>query len=329
MAISANLGFPRIGAKRELKKAVESYWKGELSQKDLMVAASDIRASNWEYQKQSGVDMIPSNDFSFYDQVLDMIALVGAVPERYKHNGGNVSLDTYFAMARGAQTESLDVKAMEMTKWFDTNYHYIVPEFSKGQEFSLSSSKIFDEYKEAKTLGIDTCPVILGPVSFLALGKTHDEGFNQIDLLSNLVSVYEEIITKVGELGAEWIQIDEPCLVLDLDESVRSAYESAFDRIAASASSAGVQVKLATYFGGLKDNLGIAANLPVNALHVDLVRAPEQLDDVLEEIGSDVKVSLGVVDGRNIWKNNFANSLKIINKAIEKVGSENGKTFSL
>ncbi|PIR37888.1 MAG: 5-methyltetrahydropteroyltriglutamate--homocysteine S-methyltransferase [Alphaproteobacteria bacterium CG11_big_fil_rev_8_21_14_0_20_39_49] len=323
MAISANLGFPRIGAKRELKKAVEAYWKGELNQEELKAAASDIRSENWEYQKQAGLDVIPSNDFSLYDQVLDMIALVGAVPQRYKHNGGDVSLNTYFAMARGAQKDGLDVKAMQMTKWFDTNYHYIVPEFSKGQEFALSSSKIFDEYKEAKALGIQTRPVILGPVSFLALGKTHDEGFNRIDLLPKLLQVYGAIISKLGELGADWIQIDEPCLVLDLEANVRDAYKTAFAAIASAASSAGIKTQLTTYFGGLKDNLDVATELPVNALHVDLVRSPEQLDNVLAKIGKNVKISLGVVDGRNIWKNNFAKSLEIINKAVEKVGSDN------
>jgi len=323
MAISANLGFPRIGAKRELKKAVESYWKGELSLDDLKVAASDIRANNWEYQKQSGLDLIPSNDFSFYDQVLDMIALVGAVPERYKHKGGNVSLDTYFAMARGAQGNGLDVKAMEMTKWFDTNYHYIVPEFFKGQEFQLSSTKVFDEFKEAKSLGIKTRPVILGPVSFLIQGKTHDEGFEQIELLSKLLPVYEEIVSKLSELGADCIQIDEPCLVLDLKDSEKEAYESAYNALSSVANSKGVEIQLATYFGGLKDNLNFVSKLPVSALHIDLVRAPEQLDDVLAKLSDDVKLSLGVVDGRNIWKNNFADSLKVINKAVSKLGSEN------
>jgi 5-methyltetrahydropteroyltriglutamate--homocysteine methyltransferase len=323
MAISANLGFPRIGAKRELKKAVESYWKGGLSQDELKVAASNIRSDNWEYQKQSGLDIIPSNDFSLYDQVLDMIALVGAVPERYNHNGGDVSLDTYFAMARGAQGEGVDVKAMEMTKWFDTNYHYIVPEFFKGQEFSLSSTKIFDEYKEAKAIGIQTRPVILGPVSFLTLGKTHDESFDQVELLSNLLPVYEQIISQLGELGADWIQIDEPCLVLDLEPNVLEAYKVAYNKIYEAANAAGVKTQLTTYFGGLKGNLEVVSQLPVDALHVDLVRAPEQLDDVLNKIGGSKKLSLGVVDGRNIWKNNFADSLKIINKAVEKVGSDN------
>lgn len=323
MAISANLGFPRIGAKRELKKAVEAYWKGDLSQEGLKVVAANIRKENWEYQKQSGLDVIPSNDFSFYDQVLDLVSLVGAVPERYKHKGGNVSLDTYFAMARGAQGKGLDVKAMEMTKWFDTNYHYIVPEFHAEQEFALSSTKIFDDYKEAKALGIKTRPVILGPVSFLIQGKTHDEGFNQIELLPKLLPVYEEIFSKLAENGADWIQVDEPCLVLDLDKNQLNAYKDAYETLGSVAKSKGIKLQLTTYFGALKDNLDVAIKLPVDALHVDLVRAPEQLDLVLAKAPEDLIISLGVVDGRNIWKNNFAKSLKMIKKAIDKVGSQN------
>jgi len=322
MAIAANLGFPRIGAKRELKKAVESYWKGELSQDELKTIGSDIRAANWEYQKNTGISCIPSNDFSFYDQVLDQIALVGAVPSRYEHKGGNVSLDTYFAMARGAQGKGLDVKAMEMTKWFDTNYHFIVPEFSKNQEFAISSSKIFDEYKEAKTLGIETRPVLLGPVTFLLQGKTHDEGFNQLDLLPKLLTVYEEIISSLANLGATDIQIDEPCLVLDLNEDILAVYKRAYDALGNAAKSNNVKLHLTTYFGGLKENLATAVNLPVASLHIDLVRAPEQLDEVLQKAPDSLSLSLGVVEGRNIWKNNFAKSLETLNKAVAAVGTD-------
>lgn len=319
--IAANLGFPRIGGQRELKKAVEAYWKGGISAEELKVVAADIRVANWEYQKNTGIEHIPSNDFSFYDQILDTIALVGAVPERYKHTHGNVSLQTYFAMARGAQGGGLDVKAMEMTKWFDTNYHYIVPEFSKNQKFTLSSTKIFDEYKEAKALDIQTRPVLVGPVSFLILGKTHDADFCQLELLSDLLPVYEKVIAGLAELGAEWMQIDEPCLVLDLDDAARDAYKEAYAVIGRAAKDKGIKLQLTTYFGALKENLGTAVNLPVDALHVDLVRAPEQLADVLEKAPDDLILSLGVVDGRNIWINDFSKSLKLIDKAIAKVGA--------
>ncbi|MCE3232950.1 MAG: 5-methyltetrahydropteroyltriglutamate--homocysteine S-methyltransferase [Rickettsiaceae bacterium] len=322
MVLAANLGFPRIGAKRELKSAVEAYWKGEITQDELKKVAADIRAGNWEYQKNSGLDVIPSNDFSFYDQILDLIALVGAVPSRYGHKGGNVSLDTYFAMARGAQGNGLDVKAMEMTKWFDTNYHFIVPEFSRDQEFKISSAKIFDEYKEAKALGVDTRPVLVGPVTFLLQGKTHDEGFNQLDLLPKLLAVYEEIISNLATLGAKWVQIDEPSLVLDLDANALTAYKTAYEALSKAAKAKGVKLQLTTYFGALKDNLDTAINLPVDALHVDLVRAPAQLSDVLAKAPASLIISLGVVDGRNIWKNNFANSLKLIKQAVEKLGAD-------
>jgi 5-methyltetrahydropteroyltriglutamate--homocysteine methyltransferase len=322
MVLAANLGFPRIGAKRELKSAVEAYWKGDITQEELKVAGGSIRAANWEYQKEAGIDLIPSNDFSFYDDKgLDMIALLGAVPARYNHKVGNVSLDTYFAMARGAQGNGVDVGAMEMTKWFDTNYHFIVPEFSKNQNFAISSTKIFDEFKEAKTLGIQTRPVLVGPLTFLLIGKTHDEGFNQIDLLPKLLPVYEEIIAKLADGGAEWLQIDEPCLVLDLDADTLAKYKNAYEVLGAAAKAKGIKLQLTTYFGGLKGNLDTAIKLPVDAFHVDLVRAPEQLADVLSKAPEALTISLGVVDGRNIWKNNLAASLKVVKQAIEKLGS--------
>jgi 5-methyltetrahydropteroyltriglutamate--homocysteine methyltransferase len=319
MVVAANLGFPRVGAKRELKKAVEAYWKGESGEQALQLEAKNIRAINWNLQKNAGITEIPSNDFSFYDDKgLDMIALLGAVPARYKHSGGNVSLDTYFAMARGAQSQGLDVQAMEMTKWFDTNYHYIVPEFESGQSFSISSSKIFDEYLEAKALGIQTRPVILGPVSFLLLGKTHDESFNRLDLLPALLPVYSEIFAKLKSLGAQWVQVDEPCLVLDLTPGAVAAYKNTY----ANLNAAGLKVLVATYFGALKENLDAIIGANIDALHVDLVRAPEQLDDVLSRAGEKLTISLGVVDGRNIWKNNLANSLQIIEKAVAKLGKD-------
>lgn len=319
MVKSANLGFPRIGAFRELKKAVESYWKGASSEADLQNTAKEIRKTNWELQKDAGIDLIPSNDFSFYDQVLDHIALFGAVPERYEWKGGNVDLTTYFAMARGRQTDGQDVVAMEMTKWFDTNYHYIVPELYKNTEFKISSTKIFDEYKEAKELGIETRPVLIGPITFLKLGKAREEGSENLDFLDSLLPVYKEVISKLEELGAKEIQIDEPFLALDLTQDERIAYEKAFKAIDESANA---NITLTTYFEGLRDNLETAVNLPVSALHIDLVRAEGQLEEVLEALPEDKKLSIGVIDGRNIWKNDFANSSKLIDQAIAKLGKE-------
>ena len=325
---TASLGFPRIGANRELKKAVESYWKKapsahsatetNFSVVDLQKAAAEIRAINWQKQKAAGIDFIPSNDFSFYDHILDAQALFGAVPDRFNFAGGNVDLDLYFAMARGAQASSgIDVTAMEMTKWFDTNYHYIVAEFKKDQKFQISSSKIFDEYLEAKNLGIETRPVVIGPVTFLLLGKSVD-GSNKLDLLDNLLVAYRELFEKLAALGVKDVQIDEPCLVTDLSAEATKAYVAAYGQIKQFAGS--IKLHLATYFDNLGDNLELAFSLGTSSVHIDLVRAPEQLDAALNVIKADQSLSLGLVDGRNIWINNFENSLNAAKKAVAKLG---------
>jgi 5-methyltetrahydropteroyltriglutamate--homocysteine methyltransferase len=314
---SANLGFPRIGAFRELKKAVESYWKGESTEAQLQAVAKEIRATNWKKQADAGINFIPSNDFSFYDQILDLTATVGAVPARYNFAGGNVDLTTYFAMARGQQANGKDVVAMEMTKWFDTNYHYLVPEFSKTTAFKLSSTKIVDEYNEAKALGIETRPVIVGPVTYLSIGKAREEGFNKLSLLNGLTAVYAEIFAKLEAAGATHIQIDEPILATDLDAETKSAFETVY---AGFAKATKLNITLTTYFDGLRDNTKLAANLPTWGLHIDLVRAPQQLDEVLAALPADKTLSVGVIDGRNIWKNNFEASLKLINQAVAKLG---------
>jgi 5-methyltetrahydropteroyltriglutamate--homocysteine methyltransferase len=210
MPLSANIGYPRIGAKRELKRALESYWKGKTDWSSLLDTSRTIREENWRIQRDLGVDVIPSNDFSMYDHVLDTIAMLGAVPGRFGWSGGQMDIDTYFAMARGAQGSGLDAPAMEMTKWFDTNYHYIVPEFEPGQRFSLSSNKILDEFNEAKELGIHTRPVLLGPVSFLSLGKSVTEGFDPLSLIDAVLPVYEQVLGQLAQAGADWVQVDEP-----------------------------------------------------------------------------------------------------------------------
>lgn len=308
MAIAANLGFPRIGADRELKKALEAYWKGSISEDVMMCTANGVRAERWQLQEKAGIEHIPSNDFSLYDHVLDTIALVGAVPARYNWKGGNVDLKTYFAMARGSQKDGLDVTAMDMTKWFDTNYHYIVPEFTADQEFSLASSKPVDEFNAAKELGIKTRPVLLGPVSFLLLGKMKGEG-DALSLLPKLLPVYAQVLKNLEEAGAEWVQIDEPCLVLDLSADARKAYGEAYNTLAESTK---LNIMLTTYFGDLRDNLSVAAKLPVAGLHVDLVRAPGQLDDVIKAWPKGKLLSLGVIDGRNIWKADLTVALAIL-----------------
>jgi 5-methyltetrahydropteroyltriglutamate--homocysteine methyltransferase len=322
MLKTANLGFPRIGANRELKKAIESYWKKTSSATELQKVAAEIRAKNWQTQKDAGIAFIPSNDFSFYDQILDTQALFGAVPERFQFNGGNVDLDLYFAMARGeqklgAQLDGIDVTAMEMTKWFDTNYHYIVAEFKKNQQFKISSTKIFDEYLEAKKLGIETRPVIIGPVTFLLLGKSID-GSDKLALLDNLLVAYQELFKKLAEIGVKDLQIDEPFLVTDLSGDAVKAYIAAFNQIKQFAGD--IRLHLTTYFDTLGNNAELAFSLGTSSVHVDLVRAPEQFSEVLNLVQADQILSLGLVDGRNIWINNLENSVAIAKKAVEKLG---------
>ncbi|MEH0156894.1 5-methyltetrahydropteroyltriglutamate--homocysteine S-methyltransferase [Limibacter armeniacum] len=314
------LGYPRIGSKRELKKACEQYWSGKISATDLIESGHTIRKQNWQLQKEAGIDLIPSNDFSFYDQVLDMTLTVNAIPNRYKEVVGAKPLDLYFAMARGYQKDGVDITAMEMTKWFDTNYHYIVPEFKKDQEFQLLSTKIIDEFSEAKKIGILTKPVLLGPVSYLLLGKEKEEGFHRIELIHKLLPVYLEILTQLQTLGAEWVQFDEPFLALDLSNYEKEVLLGTYRTIQKEFPQ--LKTIIATYFDGLKDNLALATSLPACALHIDLVRSPEQLTEVLQQAPKDLSISLGIIDGRNIWKNNFQNSLEKIQLAVDKLGSD-------
>jgi 5-methyltetrahydropteroyltriglutamate--homocysteine methyltransferase len=318
--LTNNLGYPRIGANRELKKACEQYWSGKTTIAQLAQTGRDIRKYNWALQKTAGIDLIPSNDFSFYDQVLDWSLTVGAIPKRYHEvimNKGNSELDLYFAMARGYQKDGLDITAMEMTKWFDTNYHYIVPEFTKDQQFKLFSTKVLDEYNESKRLGIKTKPVLIGPVTYLLLGKEKEEGFDRIDLVRNLLPVYIEVLKKLEEQHVEWV--DEPFLCLDLTEKDREAFRYVYSEIKRQFPK--VKTLLTTFFESLGDNTFLAASLPVTALHIDLVRAPEQLHQVLDVLPSSMLLSVGVVDGRNIWKNDFQGTLNQIKPLLSNLGN--------
>ncbi len=305
---TATLGVPRIGRKRELKFALESCWSGKSDETALLETAKTLRAGNWKEQQAHGIARIPSNDFSLYDHVLDTAVMVGAIPERYGWNGGPVSLDTCFAMARGRQGDDAahgccgktGASAMEMTKWFDTNYHYMVPELTADQSFALTSNKPVEHFLEAKALGIHTRPVLLGPVTFLKLAKPVGGEFDPLTLLPKLLPVYEEVLKALAEAGADWVQIDEPCLVLDLDEAERKALVSAYARLGEAV--LGLKIMLASYFGALGDNLDCALELAVEGLHVDLVRAPEQLDAVAGGLRENQVLSLGVLDGRNIWR---------------------------
>ena len=316
-----NLGYPRIGSNRELKKANELYWAGKISAENLLATGAAIRKQNWQLQAENGIDLIPSNDFSLYDQVLDLTLTLGAIPERYQEfSRTNNSLDLYFAMARGAQKNGQDVVAMEMTKWFDTNYHYIVPEFTKNQKFELFSTKVIAEFIEAKNLGIITKPVLIGPVSYLLLGKEKEESFHRIDLIHNLLPVYFEILKKLEAEGATYIQLDEPFLALNLTDKEREAITYVYNEI--NANFPNLKVVLANYFDCFGENLETALALPVDTLHLDLVRCPLQLDDILDsgKLAGNINLSLGVVDGRNIWKNDFKKSLALIEKAVTALG---------
>lgn len=318
-----NLGYPRIGSNRELKKASELYWSGNITAEELIAIGKNIRKENWAIQREAGIDLIPSNDFSFYDQVLDLSLTLGVIPEQYAAFAKeNSVLDLYFAMARGAQKGGQDVVAMEMTKWFDTNYHYIVPEFTKNQEFSLLSEKIIDEYKEAKVAGYETKPVIIGPVSYLLLGKEKQEGFHRIDLIDKLLPVYFDILQKLQDQNVAYVQFDEPFLALNLSDVERAALVQTYTQI--NEKFPNLKIILANYFDCFGENLTTALSLPVHAFHLDLVRCPLQLDDILESnlLTKNTILSLGVVDGRNIWKNDFKNSLTLIQKATDALGTD-------
>ena len=321
MPTSHTLGFPPLGAARELKRATEGYWSGKTTRDTLLATAAELRSRHWRLQREAGIDLPPSNDFSLYDRVLDTCALVGAVPARYGWTGSTVDLDTYFAMARGVQGGGKDLTAMEMTKWFDTNYHYIVPEFAEDQQFRLSSTKPVAEFTEAKQLGITTTPVLIGPVTFLLLGKTKRERFDRLGLLDRLLPVYAEAIQQLAAAGAQWVQIDEPCLALDRAANEREAFRKAYGFLAEK--TGGAKLLLATYFAGLAENLATALALPTHGLHVDLVRAPEQLDALLEAWPKGRVLSLGVVNGRNVWRTDLDAALKPLERAVAKIAADN------
>ncbi|MEO9023100.1 MAG: 5-methyltetrahydropteroyltriglutamate--homocysteine S-methyltransferase [Ginsengibacter sp.] len=323
--LTHNLGYPRIGNHRELKKANEQYWAGKISASELEHSAKTIRQHNWQLQKDAGIDIIPCNDFSYYDNMLDTCMMVGAIPERYHSLMDQKQLpdiDLLFAMARGYQKDGFDITAMEMTKWFDTNYHFIVPEFKANQKFCFYSKKIIHEFQEAKRGGFNAKPVLLGPVSFLLLGKEKEEGFHRLELIKDLLPVYLEVLKNLDDANAHYIQFDEPCLSLNLTDEERKVFTKVYNDIKKSFPN--LHIILSTYFECYGDNLQTVLHLPVQTLHLDLVRCPLQLDDILETDIRKVTInlSLGVVEGRNIWKNDFANSLELINKARKAIGAD-------
>lgn len=313
MSFTANLGFPRFGIRRELKFALEKFWSGRLTASELAQQGVALKQAHWSMQRERGIEIIPSADFSFYDQVLDTAWMFDVVPERFFHLKDQLSpIELYFAMARGWQSGDDQIAAMEMTKWFDTNYHYIVPEISRNQTFKLVSQKPVDEFLEAKNAGVHTRPVLIGPLTFLLLSKGSGADIHPLESLDALLPAYADLLTKLNKAGADWVQIDEPCLVCDLDENTRQAYCRAYDFLRTRSD---LKIMLATYFGGLEGNLRTAVELPVDGLHIDLVRAPDQLDEILSALPPDRILSLGLVNGRNIWRTDLGKAISLAENA--------------
>lgn len=352
--LTHSLGFPRIGADRELKKAQEAYWRGDITQANLEEIGRELRKAHWRLQAEAGLDLIPTGDFAWYDQVLTLSATVGNIPARHRltvnkeranahahgqdhhdHSACNhfhgendvqtfvneaatdIDLDTLFRVARGRAPTGNATTASDMTKWFDTNYHYLVPEFHRNQEFALSWTQIIDETAEAIALGHKVKPVIIGPLTYLWLGKEKEAGFNRLELLDKLLPAYEQLLQALANAGAEWVQIDEPILVLDLPSEWQQAFEGTYHRL----QNKQLKVLLATYFGTLGENLTTALSLSVAGLHIDVVRAPEQLLTVIDRLPAHKVLSVGIVDGRNIWRNNLEKSIATLRIAHERLGA--------
>lgn len=308
---TANLGFPRMGRQRELKFALEGYWAGKRTEDDLLAVAKNLRAEHWKLQQNAGIKFIPSNDFSLYDQVLDMLVLLGVTPERF--GTGHVTLERYFAMARNSHEQT----AMEMTKWFDTNYHYLVPEWSAGLSFQVDTTKLLSEIHEARSLGISPRPVLIGPVSLLLLGKAMN-GFDQFSLVDKLIEAYKTVLTQLVPEHVFWVQIDEPILATDLSEETANL----FRRVYRALGTVPIKLMLTTYFDRLTENLSVAIDANTTGLHIDVVRAPQQLEEVLAVLKPHQLLSIGCVDGRNIWLSNFAEASALLSRAVDVLGAQ-------
>jgi 5-methyltetrahydropteroyltriglutamate--homocysteine methyltransferase len=307
-----NLGFPRVGSMRELKFAQESYWSGKSTKEELLKLASEIRKINWEHQKS--LDLVAVGDFSLYDQVLDMSFTLGNIPQRARNYSGDV-LDNYFRVARGRSVDPKQaISAAEMTKWFDTNYHYMVPEFEVSTTFKLNASRIIDQITEAKNLGLKPKPVIIGPVTYLAIGKEKDNS-NKLDLLPKLLDTYFELLEVLVAQNIEWVQIDEPILVTELSDELKKAFEISYAKL----NNPKLKILLATYFGSLQDNLETISKLPIAGLHIDAVNGGAEVDAVISKMSGKV-ISLGVVNGRNIWKSDLNAILDWVEPIANKLG---------
>ncbi|MGX1960368.1 5-methyltetrahydropteroyltriglutamate--homocysteine S-methyltransferase [Serratia proteamaculans] len=295
--LNHTLGFPRVGLRRELKKAQESYWAGNSTQEELLAVGRELRARHWQQQQQAGVDLVPVGDFAWYDHVLTTSLLLGNVPARHQNADGSIDLDTLFRLGRGRAPTGEPAAAAEMTKWFNTNYHYMVPEFHKGQQFKLGWTQLLDEVDEALALGHKIKPVLLGPVTYLWLGKVKGESFDRLSLLNDILPVYQQVLAELAKRGVEWVQIDEPALVLELPQEWLNVFKPAYDALQGQ-----VKLLLTTYFDSVGHNLDTLRELPVQGLHVDLVGGHDDIEVLNKALPKEWLLSLGVINGRNVWR---------------------------
>ncbi|AKA38515.1 5-methyltetrahydropteroyltriglutamate--homocysteine S-methyltransferase [Yersinia ruckeri] len=295
--LNHTLGFPRVGLKRELKKAQESYWAGNITQEALLNVGRELRARHWQQQQQAGVDLVPVGDFAWYDHVLTTSLLLGNVPARHQNDDGSIDLDTLFRIGRGRAPTGKPAAAAEMTKWFNTNYHYMVPEFQQGQAFKLSWTQLLDEVDEALALGHKIKPVLLGPITYLWLGKVKGEQFDRLSLLKDILPVYQQVLAELAKRGIEWVQIDEPALVLELPQAWLDAYQPAYQALQGQS-----KLLLTTYFDSIGHNLDIIRTLPVQGLHVDVVAGKDDIAELNQTLPKNWLLSLGVINGRNVWR---------------------------
>ena len=315
MVASANLGFPRIGTNRELKRALESYWAGKIELRELQQVAKEIRTTNWQLQIDAGIDYIPSNDFSMYDQVLDTAIMLNVIPDRFLDKQFDTTEELYFAMARGLQAGKIDVTPLEMTKWFDTNYHYLVPELSEKDSYSLNPDKVLNEFNEAKQMGINSRPVIIGPMTFIKLSKFDESISSRKDYLDKLVPLYAELLDLLKKEGCEWVQIDEPILVTDLSEEEKNNFQDAYRSMT---NQANMKIMLTTYFGSIVHNIDLITSMNIDGLHLDCVYGSENIEIDLSKFDKPLLLSLGIVNGRNIWINDLQRSIKLLQSFVEQ-----------
>ncbi|MDF7675176.1 5-methyltetrahydropteroyltriglutamate--homocysteine S-methyltransferase [Neisseriaceae bacterium ESL0693] len=306
-------GYPRVGAKRELKFAVEAFWKGQNTEEQLCQTAAGIRRQNWQTQIAAGVDLLAVGDFSFYDQVLDTLCTLGAIPARFGFDPARLSLTQYFELARG----NADQVAMEMTKWFDTNYHYIVPEWHSDTQFSVHAERLIAQIKEAQALNQDIKPTLLGPISLLWLGKEKEDGLKRLDLLPRLVPQYQKLLRELANAGVDWIQIDEPVLAVDISPEWLAAFEPTYRELAIT----GTRIIISTYFASVVEHLNLLQKLPVHGVHIDCVRAPEQLNVFADGWPQNKILSVGLIDGRNVWRANLREVINTLQPVAEKLGN--------